>query len=110
MQSNSEVLVSVYSVRKRSDEPEGKPGIEEDDVGTDLARERVDPSCQRPRREQPRLASALDAERLAGVPLGRTLVRRGEHRGLGRRQTPPQLVEHRLDPADLGREVVRDEE
>ena len=45
-----------------------------------------------------------------GVALGRAVVRRGEHDELVGRQPPPQLPQVRLDAADLGREVVGDEQ
>ena len=60
--------------------------------------------------QQHALAVALDAERLLGVPRRGVGVRRGEHGDVVGRQPPPQLPEVRLDPADLRREVVRDEQ
>ena len=45
-----------------------------------------------------------------GVELGRPLVGAGEHGEGPRWQSPPPLPQERLDAADLGREVVGDEE
>ena len=71
---------------------------------------RVDAAHQRRRREQHRLARPHDAERLRGVERGGAGLRRGEHRRFLRREPAPQLVEIRLDPTDLRREVVRREQ
>ena len=49
-------------------------------------------------------------QRPRGVELRRARVRRREHVRRRRWEPPPQLVEVRLDPADLGREVVRHEQ
>ena len=90
--------------------PERQPRIEEDHPGPHLPRDRVDAARERRSGEELRLAGANHTERSVRVP---TLVARvvgREDRGLPRWQPPPQLVQIRLDPADLRWEVVRDEQ
>ena len=53
---------------------------------------------------------ALDVERLLGVEGRGTAVRAGQHGERLGRQPPPPLPQQRLDPADLRREVVGDEQ
>jgi hypothetical protein len=94
----------------RPEVPERQPWVEEDHVGAHFARERVDPLRERSRRQELRLTRADDAKGLPRVPAAIARVARGEHRRVVRRQPAPQLVEVRLDPADLRWEVVRDEQ
>ena len=94
----------------RAEVPERQPRVEEDHVGLDLARQRVDAPRQRRGREELPLRRAHDAERLLRVPCRVTGVAGREHGGVLHREAPPQLVEVRLDAPDLRREVVGDEE
>ena len=94
----------------RSDEPEREHRIDEHDVGADLTRERAGALRHRARRQQHARLHPFDAEVERGVERGRAGMRRGEHGRLPRRQSLPQLREVRLDAADLGREVVGDEQ
>ena len=55
-------------------------------------------------------AGPLDPERLGGVEVAGVRRGRREHGDPLGRQPPPQLPQVRLDAADLGREVVGDEE
>ena len=57
-----------------------------------------------------RSVRAHDPERLLRVPGGVAGVARREHGGRRRGEPAPQLVEVRLDPTDLRREVVGDEQ
>ena len=98
------------SAQPRADQPEREHRIDEDHVGPYLAGQRVGPARHRARRPQHGALHALDAEGEAGVELRRVRVRCGEHRRLLGRQPLPELRQVRLDPADLGREVVGDEE
>src|SRR5581483_5920047 len=94
----------------RTDRADREHRIDEDHVGTQLARERVDVARERRRRQQERLLRAHDAVRLLGVEGRVTVVRRRQHGRVRGRQPPPQLAQVRLDAAELGREVVRDEQ
>ena len=60
--------------------------------------------------EEDRLGSTLDVESLTEVERDRPLVRRGVDVGVLGRQSLPELEQIVLDPSDLGREVVRDEQ
>jgi hypothetical protein len=100
----------VRQAQRRSDHAQRHRRVEHHQVGADLLRQRVDPLDHPRVRQQDRLAGAFDVERLCGVELGGALVGAGEHgEGVGWQPTPP-LPQQRLDAADLGREVVGDEE
>ena len=47
---------------------------------------------------------------LIGIPGGAVGMRRGEHGERAGVEAPPELPQHRLDPAHLGGEVVGDEQ
>ena len=92
-------------------EPERQHRVEEDHVGTHLAR-----AARRRRASAPPSEAAPSAARARrGTPAAashgrRAGVRGREHGRLPGREPPPQLVEVRLDAAVLGREVVGDQQ
>ena len=63
-----------------ADAPERKGGIEDGERRSGLGRQRVDAYAKGARREQHRLARALDAKGLDGVEGGGPLVRGRQHR------------------------------
>ena len=95
---------------RRADEPERHGRVEHDEVGTEVGGELVDAPHHQRVRQQHRLGHALDAVRLLGVERVGTAVRAGEHGERLRRQPTPPLPQQRLDPPDLRREVVRDQQ
>ena len=95
---------------RRSDEPERNGRVEHDEVGTEVGGQLVDAAHHQRVRQQHLLGHALDAVRLLGVECRGPAVRAGEHGERLRWQPPPPLPQQRLDPADLRREVVRDEQ
>ena len=100
----------IRQPQRWADEPERDGGIEHDQFGADLGAQVVDAADHDRVRQEDGLGRALDAERLLGVePLGAAVGAREDGEAVGR-QAPPPLPEHRLDPADLRREVVRDEQ
>jgi hypothetical protein len=100
----------VRQLQRRPDETERDGGVEDHEVGAEVLRQVVDLLDHPRMREQYRLACAFDAVGLAGVEFGRARVRAGEHgERLGRQPTPP-FPEQRLDAADLGWEVVGDQQ
>ena len=104
---------STTSYGRASDGPISPSGIAGSSTTSSAPTSRaigVDPAHHQRVRQQHRLAGPLDLERLGGVELGRAGVRAGEHREPVGRQPPPPLPQQRLDPADLRREVVRDEQ
>ena len=92
-----------------SDEPEREHRVEEDHISGHLACERVGAPRDRGCRQQHPAAHALDAEVEPVVQRGRVVMGSGENGRLPGRQALPELRQVRLDAADLGREVVRDE-
>ena len=96
---------------RRRASPSGSIGSTKMTSARDLARERVDALA----RASGSAAAPADATRstrngCCAIPRAGAGVRRREHRRLVRREPTPQLVEVRLDAADLGREVVGDEQ
>ena len=100
----------VGKLQRRPDQAERDGGVDDDEVGAEVLGQFVD-LMDHPRvREQHGLAGPFDAVGLAGVELGRARIRAGEHgERLGRQPAPP-LPQQRLDPADLRRKVVGDEQ
>ena len=100
----------VRQPQRWADEPERDSRIEDDQIRAELCTQVVDAAHHDGVRQEDGFPRAFDAERLLVVePLGAS-VGAGEHGEAVGRQSPPPLPEHRLDPADLRREVVRDEE
>ena len=100
----------VRQLQRRTDQAERHRRVEHDQVGTEVAGEVVDLAHHPRVRQQKRFTGALDAERLVGVERRGIGVRARQHREPVARKAPPPLPEQRLDAADLGREVVRDEQ
>ena len=84
-------------------------GVENRERGAGAGNDGVDARRNGAHREQHLLVSALDAERLGGVEGGVARVGGREDRKAIGRQPAPQLPQVGLDAAQLGREVVGDE-
>jgi hypothetical protein len=100
----------VRQLQRRADQSERHGRVEDHEVGPDILGQVVDLLDHPRMREQHWLTRALDAVGLAGIEFGRARVRAGEHgERFGRQATPP-FPQQRLDAADLGREVVGDQQ
>src|SRR5690606_3891534 len=81
-----------------------------DDIGFDLVGQSIDSADEPWRGEKYLFPGPLDPERLHPVPVLHPVVRRGQHGERGGVEASPQLPQQGLYPADLGWEVVGDEE
>ena len=100
--------VGTSQVGAQEADREGR--VQDHELGADLVGQRVDAAGEEGLREQHRVPAAHHPEGLVGVELGGPVVGRGEDGERLCGQPPPQLPEVGLDPAELGREVVGDEE
>ena len=92
------------------DQPERQRRVEHDERGAGVGGFLADPPDERRRREQHGVRCAVHGEGLGSVPSAAGLLPGGQNGDVARRQSTPQLPQVGLDPADLGREVVGDEE
>jgi hypothetical protein len=89
---------------------DGKGRVEQDQLGADVVGQGVDAPAEAGPGQEELLGRPVDPVGLLGVPLGGTGPRGGEDGDVLGREPAPQLPEVRLDPAELGREVVGDEQ